>query len=630
MGRPVRHGHERPCQRHGLHAQGEVSTTTDNAGRVDETVYDDEARKTDWIENYDPGSTAADENVNTRTIYGQGNNVAKTEVITSSGTQTTTYVYDSVATGGASGPALYSNENVTAVIYPDSSTTYSFSAHAFYGSDLVQYTYDRQAEMTTMTDQNQTTHTYSYTGLGSLASDDVTVPEGNPANIDLSVNAIDYAYKACGRLQYVTSYGPDSEDPPEEVIKNQLYFDYDSNGNLDAEYQSHDGAVDTSTSEYVAYGYDNTVTDSYDPALSAYVYVAVAGFRPTTLQYPTTGTDSSRVISDSYGTTGGTDDEINQLDAIVDGTGTADDPTTGDTLNTIASMGDGSITAETYNQPDIGYNLLGTTTIAGVATPNLNQFNRVQNLIWSNYGTSATAAGNEYQRNAKGDVTVNVNAVDAVFSELYTNDELDQITSLTRGTVSDGAIASPTYTENFTLEGNGDISSVTENGGATQDRTFNNGDQVQNYDDGSDASTSDWATPEYDTAGNSLVTPNPSDPTNALNVKVDGWNDVVQISDAGDTVNVTYAYDGLHDMIYETNTLAASGTVATTDFYYSGQQMLEADPRLPSSPTDRRNARSRTSSSILRAMSIRRSWTRRPRTRSCPALGRLPPTLITS
>ena len=61
----------------------------------------------------------------------------------------------------------------------------------------------------------------------------------------------------------------------------------------------------------------------------------------------------------------------------------------------------------------------------------------------------------------------------------------------------------------------------------------------------------------------------------------------MQISDAGDTVNVTYAYDGLHDMIYETNTLAASGTVATTDFYYSGQQAgLEADPRLPSSPTD--------------------------------------------
>ncbi len=89
-------------------AQDEVGDTIDNAGRVDETVYDDEGRETDSIQNYDPGSTAADENVNTRTIYGQGNNVAQTQVITSSGTQTTQYVYDSIATGGAVRPrALY-------------------------------------------------------------------------------------------------------------------------------------------------------------------------------------------------------------------------------------------------------------------------------------------------------------------------------------------------------------------------------------------------------------------------------------------------------------------------------------------------------------------------------------------
>ena len=81
------------------------------------------------------------------------------------------------------------------------------------------------------------------------------------------------------------------------------------------------------------------------------------------------------------------DDQINQLDAVVDGDGTADDPTVGDTLDTISSMGDGTITAETYDQPDVGYNLLGTTT---GGTANLDQFNRVQNLIWSNYGTSTT------------------------------------------------------------------------------------------------------------------------------------------------------------------------------------------------------------------------------------------------
>ena len=80
-------------------------------------------------------------------------------------------------------------------------------------------------------------------------------------------------------------------------------------------------------------------------------------------------------------------DEINQLDSIIDGTGTADDVTTGDTIDTVAHLGDGTLIAETYNQPNIGYNLLGTTTIGGVATPNLDQFNRVQNMVWSKYGT---------------------------------------------------------------------------------------------------------------------------------------------------------------------------------------------------------------------------------------------------
>ncbi len=159
---------------------------------------------------------------------------------------------------------------------------------------------------------------------------------------------------------------------------------------LDDEYEEYGGAVNTATSEYVAFGYDDSTGTGYDEALGTSVTIAAAGFRPTTLQYPTTGTDSSRVITDSYGTSGGMDDQINQLDAVMDGDGTADDPTVGDALDTISSMGDGTITAETYNQPDVGYNLLGTTG----GTANLDQFNRIQNLIWSNYGTD-TDGGRE-------------------------------------------------------------------------------------------------------------------------------------------------------------------------------------------------------------------------------------------
>ena len=152
------------------------------------------------------------------------------------------------------------------------------------------------------------------------------------------------------------------------------------------------------------------------------------------------------------GDSGGMDDQINQLDAVVDGSGTADNPTVGDTLDEIGTLGDGSIVSEQYVAPQAEYNLLGTTTIGGIASPNLDQFNRIQNLIWAGYGTNAAAgtlAGNEYQRNLQGDISVNVNAVDAAFSEMYANDEADQLTSLTRGTISGGTIASPTYRGRF-------------------------------------------------------------------------------------------------------------------------------------------------------------------------------------
>ena len=160
----------------------------------------------------------------------------------------------------------------------------------------------------------------------------------------------------------------------------------------------------------------------------------------------------------------------------------------------------------------VEYNLLGTTTIGGVATPNLDQFNRIQNLIWSNYGTSTTAAGNEYQRNLQGDVSVNINAVDAAFSEMYTNDEADQLTSLTRGTISEGAIADPTFQESFTPDGNGNNEGYTQSVAGTttvdQTRTSNSTNEIDSLTN----TVGDTVAPEYDAAGNENVTPSPLDP----------------------------------------------------------------------------------------------------------------------
>ena len=148
---------------------------------------------------------------------------------------------------GDSSPALFSNDLLRAVIYADSTNTWT-SVVDDAGGDMVEYTYDRQSETTTMTDQNGTTHAYAYDGIGHELTDSITVPSGNPANIDLTVTEIAMAYKVCGRFLSATSLNASDE------VVNEVLDEYDTNGNLDAVYQQHNtftsgvsGAVNTST-----------------------------------------------------------------------------------------------------------------------------------------------------------------------------------------------------------------------------------------------------------------------------------------------------------------------------------------------------------------------------------------------
>ena len=43
---------------------------------------------------------------------------------------------------------------------------------------------------------------------------------------------------------------------------------------------------------------------------------------------------------------------------------------------------------------------------------------------------------------------------------MYINDEADQLTSLTRGTISATRLPSPTYQEDFSPNGNGNIAAI--------------------------------------------------------------------------------------------------------------------------------------------------------------------------
>ena len=153
-------------------------------------------------------------------------------------------------------PEVYRNDLVRAVLYSDSTDSFTPPATGYSGSitgtDHVAYTYDRQGEVTSMTDQNATTHTYSYDNLGRETADSVTQYTGGA--VDPSVLRIGYGYDQHGLLASVTSYSSASGGTTNVV--NDVQMQYNDMGEVTKEYQEHNNtAVNTATSLYVQYNY---------------------------------------------------------------------------------------------------------------------------------------------------------------------------------------------------------------------------------------------------------------------------------------------------------------------------------------------------------------------------------------
>jgi RHS repeat-associated protein len=468
---------------------------------------------------------------------------------------------------------------VTAVIYADSSNSYNPNGtpgDKFYNGssgvyDRVQYTYDMQGEMTSMEDQNQTTHTYTYDGVGHLLSDSVTVPAGDPANIDTTVASLDYAYKVCGRLQSVSS------ENAAGTVLNQVEYGYDSNGNLAEEYEENNGAVNTNSSLYVGYGYGDATT----------------AYRPTTLQYPTSGSNSSRTLTYNYGDSEDTIGVTNRIGSI------SDSAEGGVTLDTCFYLGAGTICQEEYNQPTVSYNLLGTTTTAAGTQSNMDQFGRVADMVWTNYGNGTMLDGYQYTYNLQGDVVTKQNlAADAYktaypssnvpyLDEVYTYDEQDQLTSLTRGELDPDAVdqilgSTIDFQQNWSLDGNGNWSNLTVQQGTggnltttlDQDRDSTAANEIKDFG----SNEAGWIVPAYDLAGNMTTMPKPGSETTALTCQYDAWNRLVSVGEGG-TVLEKYAYDGLNRLIETQSgfTGPSPGTNPQTVVhdYYAGDQLIE-------------------------------------------------------
>jgi RHS repeat-associated protein len=192
-----------------------------------------------WSTTNAGGATSAQNRVTSFVYDGLGNTVRRVAHVEDSAVQETVYDYD------YSNADFDSNSLLAAVHYPDESTGAANTATAY----TVSYEYNRLGEVTEMTDQNQTTHAYTYDAMGKITSDAVT---SFGTDIDQTVHEIEYTYStATGLLEEVTSL-----DSAGTTVLNEIRFEYDDMLALSKYRQNPTGAVGTGQSADVEYLYD--------------------------------------------------------------------------------------------------------------------------------------------------------------------------------------------------------------------------------------------------------------------------------------------------------------------------------------------------------------------------------------
>ena len=379
----------------------------------------------------------------------------------------------------------------------------------------------------TFTDRDGNVHTYSYDVLGRQTSDAVTTLG---SGVDGTVRRIDTAYDTQGNAYLTTSYA----DTAGTTIVNQVEDVYNGLGQLTGEYQSHSGAVNTSTTPEVQYSYSLMSGGANNSRL-------------TSITYP-----NGYVLDYNYNS--GVDNNISRLSYLSDSTGTlqtysylgldtpviVDDPQADIELTYVEQSGD------THANTDGGDQYTG-----------LDRFGRVIDQFWLNTSTGTATDRFQYGYDQDGNVLYKNNLVNSSFSELYhangsSNgyDNLNQLVAFSRGTLNstNDTISSPSASETWTTDAAGNFTSAA---GTSETNNLQN-----------EATGFGSATLTYDANGN-LTTDQ-----NGNTLVYDAWNRLVAYKNGGTTLE-TLSYDGLDRLIVQN-----PGTA--TDLYYSDQwQVLE-------------------------------------------------------
>ncbi|MBW3540456.1 MAG: RHS repeat-associated core domain-containing protein [Planctomycetes bacterium] len=378
------------------------------------------------------------------------------------------------------------------------------------------------------------------------------------SGVDGAVRRIATTYEVRGMREKITSY--DSPVVGQGNVVNEVLFEYNPFGQLVTEYQSHSGAVNTTTTPKVQYGY----ADGADNHV-----------RPTALTYP-----SGRALSYDYGPAGGMDDAASRVQSVEDGALE---------LAKYSYLGQATFVEVDYTEPGLRYTLIDLALAddpdTGDIYTGLDRFGRVKDCRWRNYGLASDAERIKYGYDRAGNrlwrenVVADAHAAD--FDELYAYDGLHRLKDFDRGDLNatkDG-LTTLTFAQEWSLDPTGNWSAFREDADGNtawdlnQSRTAN---KVNELSDVSETVGPSWVTPVYDRAGNMTTVPKPADPTQAFTCTFDGWNRLVRIAEAGTTV-AEYEYDGAKRRSVK-KVYAAGQLDETRHFYYSAPdrwQVLE-------------------------------------------------------
>jgi RHS repeat-associated protein len=564
----------------GYDERGLVATVTDPDGHVTKHLYDGLSRTYATIENDgdadvvvswsttlshwiadNVGTTDGTDRV-TSMVYDGNDNVvqlvAHQAKVSQDGDrdQVTQYVYG-VSIGAVSGTQvqsdLWSNDLLLKTIYPDERV----SGGATEAERTVWRGHNRQGDVISVEDQNDTLHVYALDPAGRVTSDTVTLASGSP--IDGTITKVETAYDDAGRPSTVRSRSSASGNP----IVNEVEFGYTKLWQIDRLWQHAKGEVD----------YDGSGDPTGDTRLVRQTWVSTAvtasgssvnHSRMTELKYPrnvNTGSPVTATLAYDYGSSSSPGNVISRVAGLsLDSTA----------IVNYEHVGAGLVTLVDYAVPDVqldrtlsadGKRRFDTyTTQAAGVYPGLDRFGRIVRQVWADgalttHGSLGTVpnrppiveTGYTYDRVGSRTAALDLRPGNQwKMSWEYDYDGLHRLTAADRGKWNGSALTNLAGGQQWTLELLGNWSqwkfdadfSGSFSAAETEDRTHNGVNELLDRDQGT-GGTDETLT--YDLAGNLRTRVADSVTTTYTH---DAWNRLVKVV-AGSATLLEQQHNGL-------------------------------------------------------------------------------------